>query len=159
MRRISGLLLIAVIFFFISLEGCKKYPDGPRISFRSKTERVAGLWRIVSVQVNGTEQNMTLVNGLQAPYEKQSFEYTKDGKVVWIWDSFLENPADPFSSSIPGISYNGEWKFNENKSKILRKMEGETDWTELEIFKLKNNEFWYQTVTGSNTTEVHLESN
>lgn len=151
MRKIFSLLFIAVIFLLIApLEGCKKYPNGPYLSFRSKTERVAGLWHFASVKVNGTEQNLTqLVNSLP-PYENQSFEYTKGGLVVWSWDAY---------SFFPAGSSNGEWKFNSDKSKILVKMEGETEWKEKTILKLKNNEFWYKEINGINTTEVHLESN
>jgi hypothetical protein len=48
MKKVKLLMPILVVLFIASniciFSGCKKYPDGPNISFRSKTERVANTW-------------------------------------------------------------------------------------------------------------------
>lgn len=150
MKRIICLIFVFAFIILMAFEGCKKYPKGPYLSFRGKTERVAGLWHFARVKSDGTEQNITISVDSEPPYDKQSLEFIKEGKVVWSWEAY---------SYFPAGSVNGEWKFNNDKAKILVKMEGETDWKEKEILKLKNNEFWYKEINGSNTLEIHLESN
>ena len=46
MRKLKLLTLIIAIAFLAS---CKKYPDNPPISLRSKTERVANTWNVPSI--------------------------------------------------------------------------------------------------------------
>lgn len=135
MKRIISILFVVAIFATVALEGCKKYPEGPAISLRTKTARVAGKWAIEKVIVNGTD----------SPYDYSdiSIEFTKDGKTTYTWGS---------------LSYSGEWKFNDDKTKILQKDDDDTEWSESEILKLKNSEFWTKEVDGSTTTETHLKA-
>ncbi len=51
---------IAVIFLglfgsLVLLEGCKKYPEGPAISLRSKKERVANTWKLDALISGGVD--------------------------------------------------------------------------------------------------------
>ena len=46
-----GFSLVAVFF-----SDCKKYPDGPNLSFRSRTARIATIWYIDSYLLNGSDQ-------------------------------------------------------------------------------------------------------
>lgn len=43
-------LLVVIVFL-----GCKKYPEGPKISFRSPTSRIVGEWNCVEYKVDGED--------------------------------------------------------------------------------------------------------
>ena len=48
----SVLLLLAAIVLPVS-QGCQKYPDGPGLSFRGRTARLANVWKIDNYKING----------------------------------------------------------------------------------------------------------
>lgn len=130
-----SILFVVAIVATVSLEGCKKYPEGPAISLRTKTARVAGTWAIDQVLYNGTASTLD--------YSDMSMEFTKDGKTTTTWGS---------------LSWAGDWKFNDDKTKLLIKDTDDTEWGESEILKLKNSEMWLKDVDGSNITEWHLKA-
>jgi hypothetical protein len=50
MKKILYIILSIVIFL-----GCKKYEEGPLISFRSVTQRIEGKWRVTEYISNGID--------------------------------------------------------------------------------------------------------
>jgi hypothetical protein len=130
----SILLFIASIFF---VTACKKYENGPFLSLRSKTGRVANTWRVASYTINGVDSTATLINiNYTETYEKSgAFSYNSTvGHSSGKWDFLLDN-KDILRAGVLGQGAS---------SKILH------------ILKLKDKEFWYEIVDGSNVAEMHL---
>ncbi|MBI3502218.1 MAG: hypothetical protein HY063_10525 [Bacteroidetes bacterium] len=49
-------LLLAMAIVAITFNECKKYPDGPGLSLRSKTARMTDNWKISSYKINGVDE-------------------------------------------------------------------------------------------------------
>jgi hypothetical protein len=133
-----------VIFFAILLgttpllllNSCKKYEEGPSISLRSKTERVANTWKIENYKINGTD-----FTSLVSEYTET---FTKSGTYSYSW----------------GLASGwGNWSFQNDKTEIkLNGSEAHTSRT-LFIKKLEEKSFWYTFVDDNDTYEVHLIEN
>ena len=51
MAMFQKIIVFLLLFLFIfSFNSCKKYEDGPGISFRPKVNRLAGVWEVVELQ-------------------------------------------------------------------------------------------------------------
>jgi hypothetical protein len=48
---------IYIYLIFVFLFSCKKYEDGPLVSFRTKKTRITGVWKLDKIIVNGVEKN------------------------------------------------------------------------------------------------------
>jgi hypothetical protein len=79
MKHTICILLILSLFF----AGCRKYEDGPSISFRTKEKRLIGSWlcenenrkTMLSFEKNGIYQ--------ESDYSSDSFMFSKTGS--WQW--------------------------------------------------------------------------
>ena len=70
MKKIT--LIAAILFSCIFLDSCKKYPEGPMLSFRTRTARVANTWKVGSCTINGTDFTSTYTNmNYSETYEKK----------------------------------------------------------------------------------------
>src|SRR3989339_924733 len=112
---------IKILFFFLAAglifsTSCKKYPEGPSISLRTKTQRITGSWTIEKVTVNGTEAT------LNDFYKSIVFDVTKEGKFTYSYTVL----------TIP-FKVEGEWKFNDDKTKFMTKENNSSTWDESEI--------------------------
>lgn len=58
LKRITYFLLL--VFVASILSTCKKYPDGPAFSLRTKRARVIGTWSVESFSVNGEDSTSQL---------------------------------------------------------------------------------------------------
>lgn len=92
--NLKSLIFILSVSLFI-FSGCKKYEDGPLLSFKSKVNRLEGEWRIV--YVNGDD--------VFSDYPRIYFKFDKDGNFfrtekgedythtdqgTWVWESRKE---------------------------------------------------------------------
>ena len=117
------LLALALIFGFTSC----KYEDGPGISLRSKTARVAGEW-----EVNKTIET--------------------DGTVLTDWDGYLytfdKDGKGKIDINDSGTSYSFDftWEFTDSKKKIKLTQDGDSD--ESTILRLTNKEMWVKDTDG-----------
>lgn len=89
------LFFLLLIFCFTD---CKKYPDGPLVSFRTKRARIAGLWEVESFLVNGAD-SIALLSC------KQYYFRGKDWQTISAF-------------SCPGTIFDGGFGFEDNK-KVL----------------------------------------
>jgi len=62
-KRISYCLLLLFITGIFST--CKKYPDGPRLSLRTKMARITGVWDLEYYEVDGIDSTNYVLN---SPY-------------------------------------------------------------------------------------------
>ena len=128
LRYIPSFILI--IAFTAS---CKKYPEGPAISLRSKKARVCGEWRILKLTRNGTDSYFN--------YDYR-INIEKDGH-YHIKGSYTDE---------------GNWELSGDDKKIIfTPATAGAEKIECLILKLKNNELWWkQTEANGDVIETHM---
>ncbi len=137
--QLSKKIPITLIFTFLLVilfsPGCKKYEEGPSISFRSRAERVANNWKMEKVTLNGADitNQFTTINYTES--------YDKEGNYS-------------FNSSIQ--SGDGKWAFQNDDLEIRRSGVSGQSSADLIILKLKEKSFWYQIIDGNDIYEFHL---
>ncbi len=138
MKR-NKIILSLIIIIVLSIASCKKYPDGPFLSLRSKTERVANAWRVGQAIDNGSD--------VTSDYNKYELTTTKGG-----------NASLSAKYKFLGINYeyvtNGTWVFVSDKEKISFNFENDDADAVYQILKLKEDEMWLKKDGG--TLELHL---
>jgi hypothetical protein len=129
----TGIILVALI----AMEGCKKYPDGPSMTLRSKKDRLANEWVIQKVITNEVDVTVFWVN----TYPDFLWNIRKD-----YYYELLTN----------GITTEGTWALDEEKEEIIFTENNSPTPEVYTIYKLKHNELWLYRVVGGDETEVHL---
>ena len=142
LRNLS--LLIACAFLFAAgLNSCSPYEEGPAISLRSKTERVANTWRVnYAVEADGDDQT--------SDYEEDRFILDKDGNVTYTF----EIAGTVFTAT-------GTWAFTNDDENI--RIQTSFDFLGLpvdsdetyEILKLKETEVWIRDID-DDQIELHF---
>ncbi len=137
------LIVSGLCFVMVALFSCSKYEEGPGLSFRSKTKRLANSWRISSVTVNGVEQSGNPFFSKQKHYIYESGEYN-----ISI--------VDPFTQEVENV--NGQWKFYDDDEKMavnFANYNGVADsLAEFRILKLKEKSLWLRSL--DNSVEYHF---
>lgn len=137
-------VVIITLVVAFAVASCKKYPDGPDISFRSKAERLSNTWVIDQYFENGVNKTTDFKN-LAKDYVMaidKGGSYSLSYKVLGII---------PYSES-------GTWAFNGDKTKVVFTRTSPapvntSDWT---ILKLKENELWGQYNDSTKVIKVQL---
>ena len=125
--------LIIAGLIITTIQSCKKYPDGPLISFRSRTERVANTWKVDNYKKNGSDYTSLVT--------EYSETFTKDHNYSYSWSQ---------------LSGTGTWEFqNSDKEIRLTGTHNQDDYT-LVILKLEEKEFWYYYMDGNDKKEFHM---
>lgn len=132
-RKLSVLAIALIIVTSTVFESCKKYPDGPLISFHSKKERVANTWKVDNYKKNGSDYT-----SLVTAYSET---YTKEGGYSYSWN---------------GISGIGTWVFQNSNEEILLTGTSNQGTYTLVILKLEEKEFWYYYMDGDDKKEFHM---
>ena len=118
MKNLKRIIFAAIIVTAAcNLTSCKKYEEGPGISLRSKSERVANQWKVTfaSDLSDGTVTTDDHIGDV--------WGFTKDG-------AFVKNGK-----------HKGTWQFSESKDQIIiTETDGSID--VFTILKLKENEMW-----------------
>jgi hypothetical protein len=126
---------IGVIIMIVTIYGCKKYEDGPGLSFHSKKARVANTWKIDKYYVNGVDQT--------ASYYSTRQNYRQ------IFDLNGE-----YAETYTNFGTTGIWNFIDNKNEINLTVGNSVK--VLVIEKLKSKEFWYYIMVGTDKIEYQL---
>jgi len=142
MKKIAFSLL-TIILISIS-PSCKKYEEGPALSFRSKKERLENNWKYEKIIVNEEEQV------LDSDDEKFRLKLDKEGLAI----KEIANASGP-------ASFVGTWEFADHKE-ILKTTFNYSyfgnpveEITEYTIVKLNNKDLWLEVISGD-TSEYHL---
>ena len=137
-NKIKLVVLIAFAgLLTFGVESCKKYPEGPTISLRSRKERVANTWKVDNYKINGTD-----FTSLVADYTET---YTKDGNYSYKWGI---------------LDGTGTWSFQNNDEEIkLTGTSGTQSSHTLIIQKLEEKVFWYYYMDGNDKVEFHMIEN
>ncbi len=149
---------IKIILLFIFLAGilptCKKHPDGPTISLRTKKSRVMGHWDINKYLVNGADSTQSLLSRVSCATPIYFYQMDKGDKECSI--------------SCPPTTYRySNWFFEDDK-KILAFSNSDTSSVSYpplhlsgrakehwEIQRLTNKEMWLKTTTDN--IEYYIE--
>jgi hypothetical protein len=141
---------------------CKKYEDGPGISFRSAEARVEADWRVKEYTVNGEDQfNYTIsdylecIDGLLVYYSEQyncqsfkfSFkdngnwtnEYVESSKVV-DYQSSYDYCDDYYDNDVTTYRENGTWKLTDDKKQLEIQTAGVSGTSVFDIIELRENQ-------------------
>ena len=142
MKKITSLLFIAFSFSII-FTSCKKYPDGPGISFRSAKHRIVNTWKFSSALLNGIEMSE------QPEYATQKQYWNGDGTLT------ITN-IDPITGA--AVTVYGNWVLsnsNKNLAVSLKNVTGNIiTTTNYTILMLKEKEMWLRSV--DNSIENHF---
>ena len=137
-------LFVALIFVF-GANSCRKYEEGPLISFRSKKARVEGEWFIEEI-IESDGSGST---------------YTDDGSDIYTFygDGTATNTTfyESFNGDIITNSLSFDWKLINNKENIRWDFTG-GNFQIMEIIKLKNDEMWLKVSRYDRSSEVHFRS-
>jgi hypothetical protein len=131
--KLSLFLFLFAGFAITGIESCKKYPEGPALSLRSRKQRVANTWKVENYKVNGTDYTSLVADYIET--------YSKDGNYSYSWGS---------------LAGTGTWAFTNNDSEIqLTGISNQSNYR-LIILKLEEKEFWYYYMDGNDRKEFHL---
>lgn len=138
-----SLFALGLLMLGFGLNSCRKYEEGPNISFRSKEARVTNNWKIESALVNGVER------GNDPYWEKQKHYFYRN-------KSYNQTIIDP--TTLEATNINGKWALYENGKKIAitqKNATGNIDSTnDYNIIKLFEKQFWIRKI--DNSLELHF---
>ncbi len=131
-KVIKSLFALAVMTAFtMGSTGCKKYEEGPTISFIPKKERISNDWRFDKVMNNGVDYT--------SMYKDFIYKMKNDGTYELVSGSTTYEK--------------GTWELVSNKEKIRKKADKSSTYSEVKILKLKEKEMWLL----DDDTEIHLK--
>lgn len=142
MVKISDKVLLAgSLAVAVSLNGCKKYDDGPSISLLTKTQRLTGDWEVTKFKSSQTlGNNSTNQNSINIEIE---IEFDKDGDfdIRTVMNYTYSNYYGNMYTSSYVDNESGEWEFSSNKDEIELDFDDYSILdTEIEITRLTNKE-------------------
>ncbi len=125
-------LIIAIVLVLFTITSCKKYPDGPSLSLRSKKERLSNSWVIQAVFVNEVDKTSDFTT---LYYKNFVLDVRKDGTYnsSYLYFNLLE------------YSEAGTWTWSGDKKQVYfnKITNGTSSGTHLfDILKLKEKECW-----------------
>ncbi|MFN6943602.1 MAG: hypothetical protein ACK4ND_01540 [Cytophagaceae bacterium] len=119
--------IISVFFILIILASCKKYDEGPALSFKSKKERVCNTWRIEQAFEGDVDKS--------TDYQDWRLTLTKEDYYHFY----------TIGTSSISLNFTGRWEFDNNKKNIIARAtdgSGEVEYVTYEILRLMRNEMW-----------------
>ena len=122
-----------------SITSCKKYPDGPEISLRSKTERVANNWRV--------EKAMDGNSDVTSDFEKYDITFTKGHRATL-------SANYKFFGATYAYTTEGTWSFASNNEKLVVDYDSDSADRTYIILRLMEDEMWLREEGG--TLVLHL---
>lgn len=136
MKKIKVLSLAMLAMTFIMGSACK-YEEGPALSLRTKTARLAGTWKVEKFIDNDGEESTPNEN------DNSTWTITKENT--------FELKTEFFGQS---ATFEGTWDWINSKEGIRITIDygalGEDD-TDYTILRLKNDELWIQDEDGDQT--------
>ena len=142
MKRIASILFFAFVMV-ASISSCRKYEEGPNISFRSKEARITNNWRYESAQVDGVEVSSDPF------YAKQKHYFYRDGK-------YIQTIIDPITLEARNLQ--GNWVLYDNDKKIAVTVKippaNKDSTNNYSILKLFEKQMWLRTT--DNSREYHF---
>lgn len=119
------LLSLLAILALNTFTACNKYEDGPMLSFRSRTSRVANDWAVKTVYVNGKNDASNAELG-------NIYSFAKDGRFTYM------------------STTTGSWRLINSDEVIYLEFDKDSSTAEYSITKLKEKELWMHYYNTSN---------
>ena len=149
MKKLPAFIFLSTVLFFTE---CKKYPEGPAISLRSKKERISNSWKVDQLKINDVDSTAYYTNILR----DYTLNINKSGSYTITY--FV---AVPGFGNIANTE-NGSWSFSSNKkdlhlnptSILIGNVPSSSSW---QILKLYEKELWLRSFDfNGKKTEFHL---
>jgi hypothetical protein len=135
-NKVVAMLALIAVIAMPAIQGCKKYADGPMLSFHSKAERVANTWKVDNYKINGSDYTSLVVGYVET--------FSKDGNYSYSWGS---------------THGTGVWAFQNKNAEIrITGIDHQSSET-LFILKLEEKQFWYYYMDGNDRMEFHMVQN
>lgn len=162
MKKIS-IIILATLSFSMIFSACKKYEEGPALTFRTPKQRVVGTWSLEEARYNNVKIDFNNLQGLinsfnlggmdmdSIPFDlselslksiKLNLEKEGDGQIkIEIAYQMLQLPA-----------YNQDitWSFDDKKDALIFTTENSSDNQSFKILKLTKNELWLERTDTNN---------
>lgn len=121
--------IIAIFALIATFTSCKKYPEGPSISLRSKTERLANTWNFTKVLEDGVDKT----SDYQSVFKDYKITINNDGTYSISYMGF----------GLISYTENGNWAFNDDKTYVSfdPTSNSNSNW-DVKILKLMETELW-----------------
>ena len=135
----KSILFLCLAFFSLTTISCNKYEEGAAFTLRTRSERVANIWKMENATRNGAD--------VTAEFSTLKLTTTRSGALS---QSFEENGTM--------VELEGQWEFKSNDEEIEMVVSGDRlgipfeSTTLWKIIKLKENELWLDLID-SDTTE------
>jgi hypothetical protein len=139
-------LFIPLILLCLLAGSCRKYEEGPDISFMSKQYRLYGYWTMEKWIENNAEQSSEL------QFHHQ-FGFAKDGTYYY---SFYDPPSGYT------INFTGTWEFRHQKQQLVLGLDDPINGMEYQVWdilRLTSKELWLETVSPGMMVQWHLTAN
>ncbi len=134
--KITTVIIILAALLMPTIQSCKKYPDGPTFSLKSRAERVANTWKVENYKINGND-----FTSLVSSYTET---FTKKGAYSYFWGI---------------LDGSGTWSFQNKDTEIQIVGTDNQTSRRLTILKLEEKSFWYYYYEGNDKHELHLIGN
>lgn len=135
--------LVIILLLATTLGACKKYEEGPYVSFLPREERISNIWQIEKVSLNG---------------EDITDDY-KDNFPELVYE-FNENGTARRSFKVLGVTINqtGEWRLQSDDEELnINLSDPIAEYNYIWIIKkLTQKELWVRYINGADSYEFQL---
>lgn len=149
------ILYMLLMIFVLELGSCKKYPDGPVISLRTKCQRITGEYQLEKYIVNSIDSTNSLSHSVYFPqqgsYSTFQYQYKFLKEDLQLIEPYIGGSWELISKKeklrlFPSYHDSSQVQYYE----ILKK-------GDYEILRLTNKEFWLGSSEGGVNREIHLK--
>ncbi|MDD2634915.1 MAG: lipocalin family protein [Bacteroidales bacterium] len=118
------ILITITVLLLTGFSACTTYDEGPGFTILSAKARITGTWEQTELYINDNLQSGTL---------KIEFSFNSDG-------------TGTRSTTIDAITTSNDidWQLNDDKTLIMYKNTGDSEWDETTIIRLTNKELWIE---------------
>lgn len=140
----NRILLSLAIVSMLIVTGCRKYPDGPTISFIPKMNRISQNWVVDQIYRNDIEET--------DQYDLYGMNFTQGGRLTWTIDL---RDIDP-------VAITGDWELASVKEQVKFTFDekdpvsGETRLLYMDIRRLTQDQLWLYFLTDGDYYLVRL---
>ena len=97
--------LVAVVLL-LTMSGCKKYPEGPGLSFRSKKARLCQDWKLEQYIYDGNDYT----DHLFQTFDTYEMNISKNGSMYLFTSTYMQSNGTTHT-----VQVNGTWEFSDDK--------------------------------------------
>jgi hypothetical protein len=143
MRKYTLIIALASFCALLTVNSCKKYEEGPYLSFKSREERISNTWRVDKFYKN--DEDITVAVNQDLPELKWTFSI--NGSITRTVT--INNQP---------IVVTGQWALqsDDEEIRIVINTQFYTEDTVWVIIKLMEDEFWVRYSINGDIFDVHL---